>query len=230
MVSTVLITGSSRGIGLALVKQFQAAGWNVIGAVRNPATSEKLQALSPYKIVQLDTADEESIERAANELNGQAIDLLINNAGICADEEYATMTKEAMMRQFEVNAVGPFLVSRTFVPHLQAAVTINGRAKLVHISTKLSSISLNDGTRGWPGYRMSKSALNMMHMSLTHEFNPLKVACAVVCPGYVATDFNLYRGLLQVDDSAAAVAKVIAAFSFEDTGKFFNNQGEIFPW
>ncbi|TMW59002.1 hypothetical protein Poli38472_007147 [Pythium oligandrum] len=217
---TVLITGSSRGIGLALAAHYTAAGWGVIGAVQNPAEADKLRSLHPAKIVQLDTSDDDSIRRAAKTLDDQAIDLVINNAGIAMFDDINTVTSESMIRQFTVNAVGPFLVSRAFTPHLKAAVAKQGEAKLVHITSSLGSITRHNGTgAACPGYRTSKAALNMIHMDLTHALKTENITCAAICPGNVATDLNNYTGSLTPTESVAAVVKVIDRLKFEDTGK-----------
>ncbi|KAG2992086.1 hypothetical protein PC120_g22560 [Phytophthora cactorum] len=89
---TVLITGSTRGIGLAFAEQYTKAGWNVIGTARADSSTEKLSALGPLKIVTMDTGDEDTIIEAARQLEGQPIDLLINNAGI--DQHRAVQTSE----------------------------------------------------------------------------------------------------------------------------------------
>ncbi|TMW65467.1 hypothetical protein Poli38472_008109 [Pythium oligandrum] len=230
LIKTVLITGASRGIGLALAAHYQALGWSVIGAVRSPATADKLKALKPFKIVQLDTTNEVTAQRAAKELEGVAIDVLINNAGICVEEDFDTITKESLTRQFEVNAVGSFLVTRALLPCLKNAVSASGSAKLVHVTSSLGSIALNDGEVLYPGYRASKASLNMLHMSITHNLKSEKIACAVLCPGYVATDLNNYAGPLQPAESAAAVFKVIDGLTLDETGKYVSHEGKPFPW
>lgn len=103
---TVLITGSTRGIGLALAALYKEQGWKVIGAARNLDAADKLEALEPYKIVQLDASDEPSILRAAAELQGEPIDLLVNSAGIGTNESIDTATKESILKQLEVNERG----------------------------------------------------------------------------------------------------------------------------
>ncbi|TMW65473.1 hypothetical protein Poli38472_008115 [Pythium oligandrum] len=226
---TVLITGASRGIGLALATHYQTAGWNVIGAVRTPATADKLQELKPFKIVQLETTDEDSIRRAAKELEGVAVDVMINNAGICLDEDFDSIKKESLMRQFEVNAVGSFLVTRGLLPCLKNAVSASGSAKLVHISSMLGSVGLFDPAAMYLGYRASKSGLNMLNAGIAHKLKDEKITSVVMCPGYVATDLNNYAGFLKPADSAARIFKVINGLTFEDTGKYFNNEGANLP-
>ncbi|RLN89470.1 hypothetical protein BBJ28_00011469 [Nothophytophthora sp. Chile5] len=91
---TVLITGATRGIGLTFAEYYVNAGWKVIGTARNLDKADKLKALAPFKIVQLETNDEGSIQRMTEKLDGVPIDVLINNAGILEEGEYETVTKD----------------------------------------------------------------------------------------------------------------------------------------
>ncbi|ETM01323.1 hypothetical protein L917_02073 [Phytophthora nicotianae] len=138
---TVLITGSTRGINLAFAKHYAKAGWNVIGTARANSNTEKLNALSPFKIVVIDTSDETSILEAARQLEGQPIDLITNNASIGIPSELETGTKDTLMKRFEVNTAGPFLVTRALLPNLQLAAKTNGGASVVQFSSYLRSIA-----------------------------------------------------------------------------------------
>ncbi|EEY70173.1 short chain dehydrogenase, putative [Phytophthora infestans T30-4] len=165
---TVLITGSTRGIGLALVEHYTKAGWNVIATAR--ATSNTDKALSPLKIVTLDTCDESSVLEAASELDEVPIDLLINNAGIAQPTIFATATKDSFMQQFEVNVTGPFLVTRALLPNLELAV------------------------RGHYGYVASKAALNMVTRSLVLDLRDRNIIVVAANPGFVDTEMNSHQG------------------------------------
>ncbi|ETP18124.1 hypothetical protein F441_07627 [Phytophthora nicotianae CJ01A1] len=118
---TVLITGSTRGIGLAFAEYYTKAGWNVIGTARAGSNTDKLAALSPFKIVTLDAGDEATVLDTARQLDGVPIHLLINNAGIGVYSTFETATKADIMKVFEVNAVGPFLATRALLPNLKLA-------------------------------------------------------------------------------------------------------------
>lgn len=232
---TVLITGATRGIGLKFAELYIQRGWNVIGAARNLSKAEKLDALSPYKIVQLDTSDEASILRAAKELEGESIDLLINNAGIAFTNDFTTTTKEDLLQQLETNSVGPFLVTRAFVSHLRAAVAKRGAASVAQISSSLGSISLNNGEGDWAGlryygYRASKATLNMLNASLAIDLKSDGIAAFTFCPGYVATDMNNHSGVLSADTAVNSLISTIEKLTIADTGKFLNSDGESIPW
>uniref|UniRef100_K3XCT5 NAD(P)-binding domain-containing protein n=1 Tax=Globisporangium ultimum (strain ATCC 200006 / CBS 805.95 / DAOM BR144) TaxID=431595 RepID=K3XCT5_GLOUD len=112
---TVLITGSSRTIGLKFAEKYVKLGWNVIGAARTPATAGKVDlTMSSTTPVHLSPR---SI--AVKELGDKAIDVLINNAGIYIDSgTLASTTKDDLLKQFEVNTIGPFLVTRAFTLQL----------------------------------------------------------------------------------------------------------------
>ncbi|TMW66291.1 hypothetical protein Poli38472_004056 [Pythium oligandrum] len=229
MTKTVLITGASRGIGLTFTKHYLQEGWQVIAAARSPANADELRALAPYKIVQLDVADEESIVTAAKELEGEEIDLLVNNAGIFEDESLESFTKAGVMKQFEVNAVGSFLVTRAFVSHLKAAAPNSGLAKVANVSSRLGSISLNQ-EGGLYGYRASKAALNMINTSLAVDLKPLNITSIVFHPGYVATDMSAHKGVVQPEDSVNGLAKLIDEATMEKTGKFYDFEGNALSW
>src|SRR3954466_2575444 len=80
---TVFITGANRGIGLEFAKQYHAAGWSVIGTARDPEKASDLKAIGQdVRIVKLDVTNADSIAAMVKTLDGQPIDLLINNAGL----------------------------------------------------------------------------------------------------------------------------------------------------
>ncbi|OWZ09318.1 hypothetical protein PHMEG_00017994 [Phytophthora megakarya] len=236
---TVFITGSTRGIGLALATHYTNAGWNVIGTARANSNTEKLAALSPFKIVTIDTTDEVSVTETARQLEGLAIDLLINNAGTGWLTEIVEPTKEMLVNVFEVNVVGPFLVTRALQPNLKLAAKNHGLASVVQISSILGSIGSNDADHamyftGQFSYSTSKAALNMMTRSLAMDLRDSNIAVVAVHPGYVNTELTGNLGTLQPADVASAIADVSRKLSIEDTGKFLNADPTIpsaeMPW
>ncbi|GAB9473140.1 reverse transcriptase [Globisporangium polare] len=233
---TVLVTGATRGIGLKFVELYGKLGWKVIGAVRNPSKADQLRALKPYKIVQLDTSDESSVLNAAKELEGEAIDLLINNAGIFAGGSLDVTTKEDLLQQFEVNAVGPFLVTRAFTPHLKAAVALTGSALVAQITSFMGSVELTFGeysgfsAGGRYGYRTSKAALNMINASLAVDLKTDKIGTLALHPGFVQTDLTEHHGEVTADESVSGLMSVIASFEMGNTGAFYDWTGEKMPW
>ncbi|KAF1333209.1 Short chain dehydrogenase, partial [Globisporangium splendens] len=237
MAKTVLVTGATRGVGLQFAEHYAKLGWNVIAAARDPSNAEmarldlkwKLTSLSPYKIVQMDSSDEASIVRAATQLDGEPIDVLINNAGVLFRDDLASTTKEDLLRTFEVNSVGPFLVTRVFLPHLKLAVAQHGSASVMQISSQLGSIERNL-TGKLCSYRASKAAVNMINSSLAVDLKSENIAAVVVHPGYVATDMNSHQGTISAETSVTGLVDVIDKLTLADTGKFFDYAGESLPW
>ncbi|ETM01304.1 hypothetical protein L917_02094 [Phytophthora nicotianae] len=244
---TVLITGANRGIGLTFAKHYTKAGWKVIGTARNVDSANDLKALSPFKVVQLDTTDEASITRMAEELDGIPIDLLINNAGILEPGSYATATKEHFMRHFEINSVGPFLTTRALHNNLKLAADAHGLAIVASVTSLLGSIEANlDGAFGplkkvyydnhklpngeMYGYRASKTALNMINANLAMDLKKDKIAAVVLQPGYVKTDLTHDNGVVEPETSVAGMTKVLSGVQLEDTSKFYDFQGPELPW
>ncbi|ETI44978.1 hypothetical protein F443_10353 [Phytophthora nicotianae P1569] len=237
---TILITGTTRGIGLAFAEHYVKAGWNVIGTVRVDSNTEKLKSLDLFKIVIMDTRDEKSIMEAAHQLEGQTIDVVINNAGINLPCVLDTGTKDVLMRQFEVNAVGPFLVTRALLPNLQLAVKFRGFAFVVQISSYVGTIgSLTKKTAtslegSLYGYGTSKAALNMITRSLAFDLQSRNIVVVSVHPGYVDTDMTQGDATLKPEESVAAMADLIGKLNPKSTGKFFNLYKKIpattLPW
>lgn len=236
---TVLITGSTRSIGLAFAEYYTKQGWNVIGTTRANSNTDQLMALSPFKTVMLDTSDEASVLEAARQLEGVPIDLLINNAGIYIEDDFKSTTKDAFMRQFEINAVGPFLVTRALLPNLELAVKNHGTATVAQVSSFLGSIGGNTKEMAHffshsYAYSTSKAALNMVTRSMSVGLHDSDIIFVTLNPGYVATDMNGHKGSLKVSDSAEWMAEVVGNLSMKDTGSFYNADktfgGLPLPW
>lgn len=222
---TVLITGANRGIGLELARQYTAAGWQVIGTARKPEQAAELRALNA-RVLQLDVTDQQSIDRMAEALGNQAVDLLINNAGILPHmRTIADVKFDDVTRTFAVNTLGPMRVSRALLPNLRSS---DGKM-VVNITSRLGSIANNSGG-GFYGYRESKAALNMFTRSLANELRADGFICVVVHPGWVQTDMGGANATLTVEESAQGIRNVIENLSPEDSGTFWNFDGAPLPW
>ena len=222
---TVLITGANRGIGLELARQYSDAGWDVIGTARRPDAATELRELGVH-VVQLDVTNQDSVSQMAKKLGDQAIDLLINNAGILPPgRSVSGIDFEVFNQVLAVNTVGPIRVTQALLPNLQA-----GEMKtIVNTTSELGSISENSHG-SYYGYRESKAALNMFTRSLAAELRPDGFTCIVIHPGWVQTDMGGPSATVTVPDSAAGIRKVITNLSIADTGTFWNFEGQILPW
>ena len=222
---TVLITGANRGIGLELARQYSADGWRVIGTARKPGSAQELASVGA-EVVQLDVTDQASVDRLAKQLEGRAIDVLINNAGIqLLMWKLNEVDFDAFEKSLSVNTVGPVRVTQALIPHLRAS----DAPRIINITTNLSSIADNsDG--GFYGYRESKAALNMFTRSLAAEFGPEGFICIVLHPGWVRTDLGGPNAPLNVQESARGIRGVIDGLSAEDNGSFWTHDGKNMAW
>lgn len=222
---TVLVTGANRGLGLEFAAQLQSKGYTVIGTARKPDQATQLKATGA-RVEQLDVASQSSVDALAERLAGVPIDLLINNAGMAArgDSSLETVDYAAMERTFQVNSLGPLRVTQALLPNLQAG----NKKIIVHITSRLGSIELSDG--GMYSYRTSKTALNQINKIMSVELAPQGFTSVVMHPGWVQTDMGGASATLTKPESISGMLGVIDGLTIDDTGKFYNYNGEKLPW
>ena len=234
---TVLVTGSNRGIGLAFVQHYSAAGWNVIATARNPAEAAELQALAAANpqvaIEQLDVTDLERIQALADRYGGVPIDVLINNAAVLGELEgqaFGTLDYEQFQWTMAVNVYGPMAMAEAFEPHVAAS----DQKKMVTLTSGLGSLTLMGKMQGMTYYRISKAGVNMGMRAIRANLKNEDIVVALIAPGMVETQLladSGYRGkALAPKDSAAGMATIIAGLTLEDTGTPTNVDGATIPW
>lgn len=221
----VLITGANRGLGLEFAKQYSEDGWTVIGTARTPGRAVALNALD-VEVMQLDVTDAESVARLASDLDGRAIDMLINNAGIFP--RYNTLAEtefESVAMILDVNVIGPMRVTQALLPNL----TAGGQKKIVNITSGLGSIE-NNGFGRFYGYRESKSAINMFSKTLAVELADQGFTVIAQHPGWVQTDMGGPEATLTPEESITGMRAVIDNVTSEDSGTYWGVEGEQVPW
>ena len=221
---TVLITGANRGLGLEFARQYSAAGWTVIGTARRPSQANDLEALD-VEILELDVADRDSIAALAAALEGRAVDMLINNAGIFPRvSQIEQVDADDYQQTLIVNTLGPVLVTQALMPNL-------GRGELkriVNITSQLASIERSSG--GFYGYRESKAALNMFTKTLASELGPDGFICLAIHPGWVRTDMGGPSANLSPEESVSAMRAVIDNVTADDNGAYRGYNGDPVAW
>jgi NAD(P)-dependent dehydrogenase (short-subunit alcohol dehydrogenase family) len=237
--NTVLITGANRGIGFEFAKQYAEKGWRVLAAARNPDGAGDLHALSEkypaVSIEQLDVSDPDSIDRLAGKLSGQAIDLIVNNAGIFGefgDQMFGDLKIDLFDTFMRTNALGPLKMCEAFLPH----VASSQQKKMVSITSQAGSFALDSG--GLPGmyyYKSSKAAQNMIMRNIAKDVEKDGVAVGILSPGMVNTAGELpperrFPGIIEPPESIAGMIKVIDGLSLENSGSFIRYNGELQPW
>jgi len=232
-VNTVLITGANRGIGLEFCRQYAAQGWRVLACSRYPEKSDelnKLASLNPelIKVYALDVADHVEIDRLAQVLADDSIDMLINNAGIYPDSDksgFGHTDYAEWIQAFRINTMAPLKMAETFAAHLA-----RGRQKtIVTITSKMGSIADNSGGGSYL-YRSSKAALNMVVKSLAIDLKPLGIIAVVFHPGWVKTDMGGPNAMISPEQSVSGIRQVISGLVPADSGKFFGYDGQAIPW
>lgn len=234
---TVLITGSNRGVGLALVREYAGHGWNVLATCRHPAEATELNALAKdnprVRVEALDVADVGAIQTLAAKYAGVPIDVLLNNAAVLGDvpkQQYGNLDQATFTQVMLTNVFGPLKVSEVFTPNVAAS----GQKKIVAITSGLGSLTLMGRMSKFYDYQMSKAALNMGFRALRNDLKPRGVTVAILAPGVVKTDLLQESGYggksLTPEESAAGLFKLIEALTPDDKGIPVNVDGKELPW
>jgi NAD(P)-dependent dehydrogenase (short-subunit alcohol dehydrogenase family) len=229
MKGSVLVTGASRGIGLALAVTFAKAGWTVFAGARKPRTpllwnaGQEFPALHPLSLDVLDdssvTACEETIARETDR-----IDIVINNAAIFpgeGTERLRDLDLEWFAEAIETNVTGVARVSRAFLPLLRKSAL----PRIVNISSGAGSISAKEDNHYYP-YSVSKAGLNMLTRAMAAEFRTDGIIVTAISPGWVRTEMGGDNAPLSPEQSARSLYKTIGNLTMDDTSCFLGLDGK----
>ncbi|MGK7879538.1 MAG: SDR family oxidoreductase [Crocosphaera sp.] len=219
---TYLITGANRGIGLEFCRQLKQRGDHIIAVCRE--VSQELLELDVSIETGIDITSDTDIKGLLKKLNGQTIDVLINNAGILERVTLDNLDINSIRQQFEVNAIAPLKLTNTLLPNLTTG------SKIILMTSRMGSIE--DNTSGGSyGYRMSKVALCMAGKSLSVDLKPKNIAVAILHPGLVKTRMtNFTPNGITPEQSVKGLIARIDQLNLENTGTFWHSNGEILPW
>jgi NAD(P)-dependent dehydrogenase (short-subunit alcohol dehydrogenase family) len=234
---TVMISGANRGLGLEFVRQYLDEGWQVMALCRNADTALGLRELGgpsrDLQVIGLDVSDFAAVDALAARLQGNGIDVLINNAGVFGPKALAEKDPRQSFGHFDtavfssvftVNALAPLKMAEAFYGHVLA-----GRhKKVVTITSSAGSIAGADG--GIYAYRMSKAAVNMAMANLAREAASDEVIVTVLNPGWVRTDMGGPEAVIEVGDSIRRMRGIIDGLTPEDSGAFIDIDGGRLPW
>jgi NAD(P)-dependent dehydrogenase (short-subunit alcohol dehydrogenase family) len=193
---TAIVTGASTGIGEACALRLDKAGWRVFAGVRKEADAQRLKSegsdhLTP---IILDVTNEAQIDAAAkivaDAVGAAGLQGLVNNAGISVNGPLEYLTSEDLRRQLEVNVIGQFAMTRTFLELIRT-----GHGRIVNIG----SISGKFATPFLGPYAASKHAMEALSDCLRQELRPWKIHVALVEPGSIATPI-WQKGLAEADE------------------------------
>ena len=218
---TVVIVGANRGIGLEFCKQYKEMDYNVYALCRKP--SEELSKLDVNIIEGIDVSDDSVVEKIQSEWSGEKIDILIHNAGILLFDDYSTANSKDILKQFEINTLGPFRTVKAFESFLSP------NAKIGLLSSRVGSVADNSSSNNY-GYRISKTALNMLGKCLSIDLKEKNISVALLHPGYVKTEMTQFNGLIEPDEAASGLIKRMDELNIENSGGFWHTNGEALPW
>jgi NAD(P)-dependent dehydrogenase (short-subunit alcohol dehydrogenase family) len=243
---TVLITGSSTGIGLEFAKQYAGRGWTVYAThhfTQTPDSLAQLQKQHPdrVRIELLDVTKAEHLSALKRKLGAAPIDVLLNNAGLIRTEplipregnrnqKLHTLDYDLGAAFMDINVFGPLRVIETFAENVKASAT----KKMVTISSAAGSVSgpvAAAGDHYW--YRSSKAALNSVMKLVAADMKAAGVTVVFFHPGGVAVESFAGQnvpGLQPPEVVIPKLMKVIDEVTIADTGRFLSNEGKDQPW
>lgn len=217
----ILITGANRGIGLALANQYANAGARVYAVCRKRSKGLEHENITVIDGVDVTAAD--AVTRIREVLDGQLLDILINNAGILGRETLYDAPEESILKQFQVNSLAPLRLTIGLLGNLKEG------SKVALITSRMGSMADN-GSGGYYGYRMSKAALNAAGVSLAKDLETQGIAVALLHPGYVQTDMVNNSGDISADTAAERLRQRIEELNQSNSGTFWHSNGETLPW
>ena len=219
---TYLVTGANRGIGLEYCRQLKERGDRVIAVCRS--ASEELENLGITVEADVDLTSDRKIDNLIKRLDGQSIDVLINNAAIVERISLDRLDTNSILRQFEVNALAPLKLTQALLPNLKKG------SKIIMMTSRMGSIE--DNTSGGSyGYRMSKVALSMAGKSLSVDLKSQGIAVGILHPGLVKTRMTGFTDSgITPEQSVKGLLARIDELNLENTGTFWHSNGEILPW
>ncbi len=229
--STVLITGANRGIGLELTRCYIARGDTVIACCRSPESAVELRQIKDQGnariyIHQLEVTDAASIAELKTALGPMVIDILINNAGIIGPDTQSirNMDYDGFLATLNVNTLSPLRMLQAFFDTLKASAA----PKAITISSSMGSFTSVATDR--MAYRTSKTAVNRLMSAAAQDLKSDDIIVAVIHPGWVITDMGGPNADITPSQSAAGIAEVIEGLKTGDSGGFFAWDGAKMEW
>jgi len=236
--TTALITGANKGLGLETARRLGDLGWTILVGSRDPergqeATATLTDAGVDAHLVEVDVTSDASVSAAVEAVRadfGGLLDVLINNAGIVGQRTPPLETgPEHFLACFGVNLLGPVRVTRAMLPLLEASA----HPRIVNVSSGMGSIGVTtDPQRHESGlitlvYPSSKAALNMVTTQYAKALPHFRINA--VDPGYTATDLNGHAGFQSVEEGATVIVEMAQVAPDGPTGGFFDKNGPV-PW
>jgi NAD(P)-dependent dehydrogenase (short-subunit alcohol dehydrogenase family) len=241
-VRRILITGSNRGIGLALVEAYmQQTDTLIFATCRQPESATELNTLAAtqperVKVLPMDVTSPQSIATSRLQVEKQvdSLDMLINNAAILPGgidnrepniSTFGELNAEAMLEVFRVNSISPIMVTQEYANLLRQGP----QARVINMSSNAGSIARRDEGCDY-SYPASKAALNMLTRCLAGDLRADGVIVIALHPGWIQTDMGGVRARLTMEQAIPGMVNVIDNLAMEDSGTFLQYDGAVVPW
>ncbi len=225
-----LVVGANRGIGLGVVKEFLAHGWDVIATARKPAEATDLNRLAAdapgrVTVAKLEMNDPADHDAFAASLAGKTIDIALVNAGVSGPGHRSAnqVTEAEIGSLMYTNAIAPIRLARALAPHVRA-----GSGVIAFTSSVMGSVAVNPG--GHELYRASKAALNSLSRGLWGELSGRQLTLLSMHPGWVRTDMGGASAAVSVEDSAHGMVDVMMARQGQHQHAYVDYLGKEIPW
>lgn len=218
--TTILVLGASRGIGLEFVRQYRAAGARVIATARDEAGLVRLRDLGAEAFA-LDVSEPASVSQLAWRLEGEKLDVALYVAGVMTrSTAIEPPTQDVFDHTLRTNVLGAMQAIPQVAPLVEAA-----GGKFVFLSSAMAQISGVASSYGWV-YRASKAALNMAVASAQHDYP--KAIFVALSPGWVQTDMGGAGASLTVQQSVESMRHTIASLTAAQRGSYLQPDGRRF--
>lgn len=230
--STIMIVGATRGIGLELTKQYANEGNQVIACARDTANASLLNEVASgsenIKIEQLDIADAGSIESASSRIGEEAVDSVIIVAGWVGgmpdNQTIDNIDIDEWHNTLNINTIGPLLVAKAFKSNLAAS----GNGNLMILSSQLAASTWPMG--GMYIYSTTKAAVSKVGQILALDWAEDPIIVSIMHPGWVQTDMGGPTAEITAEESASGIRNVLSGLTKEDSGNLYKWNGDIHPW
>lgn len=229
----VLVTGANKGLGLEWVRQLCEKKYKVLATYRSiKGPNDPLARMAEnypenLLLVPCDLRKDNDILALARTIHGSGkLDRVIQNSGIYGDpqrQSLESLDRNTLLETFNVNAASQIIMANALLP------LVNSGGIFCFVTSKMGSIADNQSGGSYP-YRASKTALNMLQMSFSHDSVLKGVYSLCMHPGWVRTDMGGHNAPTDVIESVSGMMKVLEGFLPEMHGGFFDFKGLRIPW
>lgn len=224
----VLVTGANKGIGYATVKLFLEMGYTTILTSRNEERGLKaynqLKGIGRLYYHQLDVSSQESVNRVKFFVEKEfgKLDVLINNAGINYDDYQTALEADLdhVHETMETNFFGPWRMMKAFIPLME-----DGKGRIINVSSLQGIVARTKPTT--PGYSASKSALDILTLTMAKQVEDRGILINAIAPGNVKTDMGGIHGVKTPEEGADTIIYAATLPEGGPTGKFLMDREEI---